>query len=443
MDGDHLRIVFTSEDLDGVMEAAQRLKIWQWVMFGIIWLAYGSTYLLRKPLGVVKNDLQKALDISVVGLGWVDTALLLPYAGVSLVFGSIGDRLGPRVTLGGGLVIASIATVCISVCESYLTLLALLAVSGASQALCWPASCAMLARWFSDAARNTVFGMFGTCCFVFGMAGTTLAVYLQNTYGWRDVFVHPSLFVAALGFLVLIMGRDPGERSLIVPGRVTVPTKTSSEVSLSFLSLWRLSSVPEVSLAMFCVKSVRYALMFWLPLYLLHSLNYSQVTAGLVSTAFEVGGTLGSAFVGVVVDRCMGGRAILTSAIAISASALSLLAFVILAPLGILFQVIFLGLAGAFNCGPDILLAGSVAADLGERVGAATAVTGVVNGMGSLGTVLEGPLVSLVAAELGWGAMIPLMVILSALGAVAAFKASVIHARGERGWVQVSPVEDA
>lgn len=423
------------------MEPALRLKIWQWVMFGIIWLAYGSTYLLRKPLGVVKADLQKALDISAVGLGWVDAALLLPYAGVSLLFGSVGDRLGPRVTLGGGLVIAAIATACISVCESYLGLLILLAVSGASQALCWPASCAMLSRWFSDAARNTVFGLFGTCCFVFGMVGTTLAVYLQNRYGWRDVFVHPSMVVAVLGLVVLMIGQDPGRRSLIVPGRVTAPSGTSSEVSLSVLSIWRLPCVPEVSFAMFCVKSVRYALMFWLPLYLLRSLNYSQVTAGLVSTAFEVGGTLGSAFVGVVVDRCMHGRAILTSAMVISASALSLLAFVMLASWGIVFQVIFLGLAGAFNCGPDILLAGSVAADLGERVGAATAVTGVVNGMGSLGTVLEGPLVGLVAAKLGWGAMIPLMVILSALGAVAAFKANVIHCRG--GWVKVSPVVDA
>lgn len=424
------------------MEAAQRLRIWQWVMFGTLWLAYGSTYLLRKPLGVVKADLQKALDISEVSLGWVDASLLLPYAGVSLVLGSVGDRLGPRVTLGGGLVLASIATAFISKCESYPSVLVLLAVSGASQALCWPASCAMLARWFSDASRNTVFGMFGTCCFVFGMAGTTLAVYLQNNYGWRDVFLPPSMFVAALGLLVLLIGRDPGERSLVVPGRAAAPAGPTGEVSLSILSVWRLPSVPEVSLAMFCVKSVRYALMFWLPLYLFRSLNYSQVSAGLVSTAFEVGGTLGSASVGVVVDRWMRGRAILTSAIAISASALSLLAFVILAPWGTVFQVVFLGLAGAFNCGPDVLLAGSVAADLGERVGGATAVTGVVNGMGSLGTVLEGPLVGLVAAKLGWGAMIPFMVILSALGGIAAFKANIIHVRST-GWVKVSPVENA
>lgn len=423
------------------MEPAQRLRLWQGVVFVVIWMAYGSTYLLRKPLGVIKADLQKAFEISAGSLGWVDAALLLPYAGVSLILGSVGDRLGPRVTLGGGLVIASVATASLSMCESYPSLLVLLFLSGASQALCWPASCAMLARWFSDGARNTVFGIFGTCCFVFGMAGTTMAVYLQGSYGWRVVFLPPSIFVAVLGMLVLQVGLDPGERSLIVPGRVTAPTGTGDEVSLSIMGVWRLSPVPEVSLAMFCVKSVRYALMFWLPLYLLRSLNYSQVNAGLLSTAFEVGGTLGSGCVGVVVDRWMGGRAILTSALSISGSALSLLAFVLLAQWGTVFHVIFLVLAGALNCGPDVLLAGSVAADIGERVGGATAVTGVVNGMGSLGTVLEGPLVGLITATLGWGSMMPLMVILSAIGAIAAFRANNIFARS-LGWVKV-PTDDA
>ena len=424
------------------MEPVQWLRLWQVVMFVILWFAYGSTYLLRKPLGVVKADIQKALEINAVSLGWLDTSLLLPYAGVSLMLGFVGDRLGPRVTLGGGLIIAAVATASISMCESYLSLLMLLAVSGASQALCWPACCAMLGRWFSDAMCNTIFGIFGTCCFVFGMTSITLVVYLQGNYGWRVVFLPSSMFVAVMGMLVLQFGLDPGKRSLVIPGRANAPTEAGSEVSLSILAVWRLSLVPEVSMAMFCVKSVRYALMFWLPLYLLRSLNYSQANAGLISTAFEFGGTIGSGFIGVVVDRWMGRRAILTSALSISASALSLLAFVMLSSWGLVFHVIFLVLAGIFNCGPDVLLAGSVAAEIGECVGGATAVTGVINGMGSLGTVLEGPLVGLVAANLGWQAMIPLMIILLVLGAIAAFRASNIQARS-LGWVKVSSTEVA
>lgn len=420
----------------------RHLRFWQWMVFGMLWLGYGSTYLLRKPLGVIKADLESGLKVSSASLGWVDTALLLPYAGVSLTLGSLGDRLGSRITLAGGLILAAAATAPMTVCQSLPSLLVLLAFSGASQALCWPACCALLSLWFSDASRNSVFGMFGTCCFVFGMAGTGLAVYLQATYGWRSVFLPPAVIVTILGVLVFEIGRNPSERGLVVPGRAAnqqVPqNKTNPESKMSMMAVWKVSLVPEVSIAMFCVKFVRYALMFWLPFYLLRSLNYSKINAGLASTAFEIGGVIGSAFVGVVVDRWMKGRAILTSALAVSGSALALLAFMATASWGPIFHVIFLALVGALNCGPDILLCGSVSADIGEREGgAASAVTGVVNGMGSLGTVLEGPLVSFVAAKFGWSSMMPLMILLSCFGAIAIFRANVIHSRIE-GRVKLS-----
>ncbi|XP_042204521.1 glucose-6-phosphate exchanger SLC37A2-like [Homarus americanus] len=421
------------------------LKFWQSVVFGLLWLAYGSTYFLRKPLGVIKADLEVAFNVSSANLGWLDSALLLPYAGISLTLGSLGDRIGSRITLAGGLILAAAATAPMTVCQSFTSFLVLLAFSGASQALCWPACCSLLACWFSDASRNSVFGLFGTCIFACGMAATGLTVYLQAVYGWRGVFVPPAVIVVILGVMVLILGRNPDERGLVVPGRIVneqKPHNKKSPQGMSMYSVWRISLVPEVSLAMFCVKFVRYALMFWLPLYFLRSLNYSQVNAGLASTAFEIGGAVGSALVGIVVDRWMGGRAILASALAISGSALVLLGFMVTVSWGPIFHVIFLALAGAFNCGPDILLCGSVSSDIGEREGgAASAVTGVVNGMGSLGTVLEGPLVSLVTAWLGWSSMMPLMIFVSCVGALATFRANTLLSHSE-GWVKISTTED-
>ena len=36
----------------------------QFLCFLLVWLAYASTYLLRKPLGVVKADLGEELGVS-------------------------------------------------------------------------------------------------------------------------------------------------------------------------------------------------------------------------------------------------------------------------------------------------------------------------------------------------------------------------------------------
>ena len=64
----------------------------QILTFGLVWLAYFVTYLLRKPLGVVKTDIAADLGLGKAELGWCDTALVLPYAGVQIFLPAITDR---------------------------------------------------------------------------------------------------------------------------------------------------------------------------------------------------------------------------------------------------------------------------------------------------------------------------------------------------------------
>ena len=64
----------------------------QILTFGLVWLAYFVTYLLRKPLGVVKTDIAADLRLGKAELGWCDTALVLPYAGVQIFLPAITDR---------------------------------------------------------------------------------------------------------------------------------------------------------------------------------------------------------------------------------------------------------------------------------------------------------------------------------------------------------------
>ena len=65
----------------------------------ITWLAYASTYLLRKPLGVIKPDLEKTLHLKKSQMGWLDASLLLPYAVMQMLLGGQGDKIGARKAL--------------------------------------------------------------------------------------------------------------------------------------------------------------------------------------------------------------------------------------------------------------------------------------------------------------------------------------------------------
>ena len=257
-------------------------------------------------------------------------------------------------------------------------------------------------------------GAFGTCAFAGGIAGTTLSVYLQTVHGWRAAFLIPSLIVAAFGVMVLLLYHSPEESEIVVPGKdITSPGLSSSRsTQLGFLQLWKIPLVAEVAIGVFCLKVVRYCMYMWLPLYFLRHLKYTKTQAGMFSTMFEIGGVAGSALIGFVIDRFFNGKGLFGSTISMLLSTAALVAFSITSSWGIVVNSIFMLLAGAFNCGPDSILGGSIPSELGEMEGrnAAAAVVGLVNGFGSVGTFLEGPIIGLVSEHYGWGGMFYLMI---------------------------------
>ena len=60
---------------------------------------------------------------------------------------------------------------------------------------------------------------------------------------------------------------------------------------------------------------------------------------------------------------------------------------------------------------------------------AVTQAVALVNGFGSLGSCVEGPLIGTVATFVGWSGMYPVLIGLSAIGTLAVYKAAWMNAR--------------
>ncbi|XP_069101723.1 sugar phosphate exchanger 3-like [Argopecten irradians] len=300
-------------------------------------------------------------------------------------------------------------------------------MNGAAQSQCWPNCMKSLGAWYPDRVRNSIFGMFGTCAFAGGIMGTGLAVYLQSSYSWRSAFLLPSVLVGVLGVLVLLLFQQPDEVGIEVPGKAAVnATSTKNAGNISWVQLWKIPMLAEVAVAVFCLKVVRYCMYMWLPLYLLDHLKYSKAQAGMFSTIFEVGGVFGSAVIGFIIDAVFWGRSLSGTAASSLLSAISLLGFLLTSSWGIWFNGLFLFLAGVFNCGPDSILGGAVPAQLGEMDGrnAAAATIGLVNGFGSVGTFMEGPIIGVISTWYGWSGMFYFMIALSFIGTLSVYRAA-------------------
>ncbi|XP_060562120.1 uncharacterized protein LOC132721762 isoform X2 [Ruditapes philippinarum] len=420
----------------------------QILIFAIGWFAYASTYCLRKPLGVVKTDLENDLKFSKTQLGLLDTALLLPYAVMQMLLGSCGDRFGPRKTFGLCMILSGISMASFGMWSNFYMFSLLLFLNGSAQAQCWPNCMKALGSWYSDKVRNSVAGMFGTCAFSGGIIGTALAVWLQTSYGWRSAFLTPSLLVLGLGFVVLLFFQQPDEVNIEVVGKESIKSaegSSNNNTKLSWIQLWKIPMLAEVAVAVFCLKAVRYCMYMWLPMYLLNQLQYSKAQAGMFSTTFEIGGVIGSAVIGLIIDRLFQGRSLFGTAISAALSGIALFLFMVTGTWGIGFNTLFLFVAGAFNCGPDVILGGSVPAELGEMDGrnVAAATVGLVNGFGSVGTFIEGPVIGMIATAYGWSGMFYFMIGVTFVGSFSVFRASVIKNRLPKPLPDEIPLQQA
>ena len=381
-------------------------------MFALSWLAYASYYFGRKGWSVVKASMGRELALSQGALGAIDTCYLLAYALGQVPSGLWVDRFGPKRILVTGMLLSAAACALFAEQRALLLLCACFALNGLAQATGWPSCVSLATRSLrSSTGRGRALGLWSTCYQVGGVAATACATWLLAHYGFRAAFYGPALWLAAVGLVcALCLPRMAAEAPAQL--RPELPSVThESRSALRSARLYRYGT------CYFCLKLVRYSLLFWLPYYLSTEAALDVSTSGYVSTAFEVGGVIGSVGLGALSDRHPHARA------GFAAVSLSLLGAGLWAyaqtPLGasLSWHVGMLALLGALLYGPDALISGAAAQEAASPHAAGTAV-GLVNGLGSLGALFQAGLILTVQQSYGWNGVFQAFVALSVLGAL-------------------------
>ena len=374
------------------------------------WLAYASYYLGRKGFSVVKAALTQGAGVSAGRLALIDTAFLGAYALGQVPSGLLADRWGARRLVGLGLLGSALACAAFGSVSSATLFAVCFACNGLAQSTGWPGTTKAVAEHTTAAERGRVMGWWSTCYQVGGIAATALAAYVLGRYGWRAVFQLPAAWLGCVGLAVLVWlpaGLKEGA-SARMGGATDVeagaaPIDVAAERSVALLRLLRNPRVLSYGACYFCLKLIRYSLLFWLPYYLHTAVGFGQVQSGYLSTSFEVGGVVGTIGLGTLSDRSARSRSGMAM-LSIGALAFALLLYAQL-PLGsALLHFVLMALIGALLFGPDALLSGAAAQDAGGTHAAATAV-GIVNGMGSVGALLQGAVTLGVQQALGWNAL--------------------------------------
>jgi MFS family permease len=314
------------------MTARQRL---------IVVLLLGANFMMSADFSILNIALPvvgEAVGLGLNNLPWVASAFALPAAGLSLLFGRLGDLYGRRRIFLIGLSLLAAASLLGGVSTGPALLLAARVLQGVASAMAVPAALSLLITTFADERQRAwVLGLNGSLLSAGFTVGAIAGGMLVGVLSWRWAFlinVPVALAVLALTPAVVPAVRAPAGVRLDVPGAasvtlglfavafgITQPSLPALIAGLVLLALFfRIEhhvTAPLVAIEMLARPSVRWGnfaaltifsmeagLIFLMTLYLQDVLHFGPLTTGLI---FGVPG-LASVVAGVVAGRIIARR---------------------------------------------------------------------------------------------------------------------------------------
>jgi sugar phosphate permease len=390
---------------------------WRYRIFASAWVLYAAYYFCRKNLSVVMPMMARTERYGNFDLAQLVFVFSAAYALGQFIAGALGDRFGGRFTGAmGGLVSAVCTGAMAAVGGDHRGLLLLQIGNGLGQGCGWSACLKILGAWFERKERGTVMAWWGTCYVLGGFLATVFAtfaatqMYLAPGLGWRRGFLFPAIVLGAAALWFVLRTRNaPADTGLANhPEPADAPEDRGSA--------WEAARNPEVWILAgmyFFLKITRYSLLFWLPLYLVQRMQYSEEWAGYTSSLFELVGFSGALIAGYISDRMLHGRRYPVGASMLFALAAWLLIHPVIGRLGPAAMAVSISVMGILVYGADLLMSGPASVDA-VRLGHAARAAGIVNGVGSMGQLISAYVVAVVVSRFGWDQLFTFFLICAA-----------------------------
>jgi EmrB/QacA subfamily drug resistance transporter len=160
----------------------------RWVLTATV-LGSSMALLDATVVNIALPTIGRELHASLAGLQWTVTAYTLTLAGLILLGGSLGDRLGRRRVFTLGVAWFALASALCGLAPDIAVLVAARVLQGVGGALLTPGSLAIIQASFAPSDRPKAVGAWSGLGGVAGAAGPLLGGWIVADAGWRWVFL--------------------------------------------------------------------------------------------------------------------------------------------------------------------------------------------------------------------------------------------------------------
>ncbi len=395
---------------------SSHLKAYRYSVLAVVCLSAALVPFMGSSINLALPNIAVDLSMNAVALGWIITAFLLASAIFQIPLGRLGDMIGRKKILIGGVVLFILASLACAFAPTGNWLIAIRFVQGIASAMIFGVSMAIITSVFPANERGKALGI-NTAVVYFSIAsGPFFGGMLTHYWGWRSIF----LVTAGLGLLALfgifryLKGEwtdAKGERfdwtgmfiyaiglSAIIYGCSTLPSTSGFGLIAGgiiafvfFVYFEKRQATPMFNMNMFLSNrifrmssfaalinySATFAIGFMLSLYLQYIKGYNAQQAGLILIIQPIMQTIVSPLAGRWSDKADAGK-IATLGMAIIVICLLVMLFLKPdSPLAMLIAVlIVLGTGFALFSSPNVnVIMGSVEK---RFLGMASATTGTM-----------------------------------------------------------------
>jgi len=315
----------------------------RWPVLALVTIAHALGALSVLSVAPLSPFLLDALALSRAQVGLLLPAVYLGGVMMSLPAGWLTDRLGVRLTLGGGLLVIGALVMAAAWTASLPALLGALVLAGFGFSVLNPSTGKAVVDWFPPRGRGLAMGIKQTGLTLGGLTGALTLPPLALASGWRYALGTAGALSVVAAILVLLVYRTPA-----APAAVAV----TAWPRLAELSVFmRRPGVIVVFLSGLALSTAQSSVLAYLALYAKETYAISAVAAGQVLALAHLGGTAARLGWGAASDRFFGGRrrpGVVASAL-LGAAAYALLALGAELPAAGILPLAIVAGAGAFG----------------------------------------------------------------------------------------------
>ncbi len=276
------------------------------VVLALLCAMYFLYFVTRVSMSAAAPLMKADLRISNTQLGLAFSAFAIPYALFQLIGGWIGDRLGPRLTLGICCAIIGISTVLTGAVTGIASLFLLRLALGFGEGAGFPTATRAMASW----TRRSSWGFAQGIVHSFGRIGNAatppIMAGLLVFSTWRGSFV--ILGTVSLLWLVVwawYFRNDPREHPAMTRAVLdTLPVQAGEAArKIPWLRLAR--HMLPVTIVDFCYGWTLWLFLTWIPAFFFENYHLNLQASALYSGGVLLAGVIGDTVGGVLSDRLL------------------------------------------------------------------------------------------------------------------------------------------